>query len=86
MPARRREVRHDLRVQQFTLCDGWVNTWFVCNEDGGSGPETFATEAEAQAALDEYLADIDEEITLGLRGADEGCDPDEFRIVKVGAA
>jgi hypothetical protein len=73
-------------VQHFTLCDGWVNTWFAYAEDGSCEPETFATEAEAQAALDEFFAEIEEEIAAGERGADEGYEPDEFRIVEVGAA
>ena len=73
-------------VLHFTICDGWINNWAVLHEDGSSEPETFATEAEAQAALDEFLAEIEEEIALGQRGEDEGYDPDEFRIVPTGAA
>ena len=72
-------------VQHFTLCDGWINTWAVLNEDGSSEPEAFATEAEARAALDEFFAEIEEEIAIGQRGADQGYDRDDFRVVKAGA-
>jgi len=72
-------------VQHFTLCDGWINTWAVLNEDGSSDPETFATEAEAQAALDEFLTEIEEEIAIGQRGDDQGYDRNDFRVVKAGA-
>lgn len=70
-------------VQQFTLCDGWVNTWRIEHADGSSEPETFASEHEAQAALDEFLAEIEAEIASGERAPDEGYDRDEFRVVKI---
>lgn len=68
-------------IQTFTLCDGWVNTWTVHHEDGTSEPERFATKAEAEAALDEFFAEIAEEIALGIREADNGYDVEDFRIV-----
>ena len=73
-------------IQTFTLCDGWVNTWTVHHVDGTSTPETFSTEEEAQAALDEFFADIQEEIDAGQRETDEGYDREEFRIMPAGAA
>ena len=73
-------------IQTFTLCDGWVNTWTVHHEDGTSEPETFSTEKEAQAALDEFFADIQEEIDAGQREPYEGYDREEFRIMPAGAA
>ena len=73
-------------VQQFTLCQGWINTWAVLHEDGYSEPETFATEADAEAAIIEFLDEIEEEIVVGQRSRDEGYSRDEFRIVKAGAA
>lgn len=72
-------------IQQFTICDGWVNTWTVHHEDGSSTPETFPTEEEALAALAEFLAEIEEEIAAGQRDKDEGYTSDEFRIAKAGA-
>lgn len=72
-------------VQTFTLCDGWVNIWHIEHADGTSAPETFPTRAAAQAALDEFLGEIAEEIAVGQRRPDEGYDRDEFRVAKVGA-
>jgi hypothetical protein len=71
-------------VVQFTLCDGWVNTWTVYDEHNQAMPETFAPEAEAQAAIDEFLAEISEEIETGQRDPDCGYDPSDFRVVMVG--
>jgi len=73
-------------VQQLTLCQGWVNTWAVLREDGSSEPETFATEAEAEAAIIEFLDEIEDEIAVGQRNTDDGYSRDAFRIVKAGAA
>lgn len=65
-------------VQHHTLCDGWVNTWTVDDR-----PQTFATEADAQAALDEFLREITEEIEYGEREEHAGYDAAEFRIMAV---
>lgn len=72
-------------VQQYTLCEGWVNTWTVTDENDRTQPETFATREEAQAALDEFLDEIREEIETGWRPADNGYDRSEFRVVKTDA-
>ncbi|MAJ64469.1 MAG: hypothetical protein CL557_12710 [Alphaproteobacteria bacterium] len=72
-------------VQHYTFCDGWVNTWRVCNADGTDEPQTFATIEEAQAEIDEFLADIEAEIAAGERDEDQGYDASEFCIVEVGA-
>lgn len=72
-------------VQTCTLCDGWVNTWHCIEPDGREVPETFPTEAAAQAALDEFLAEVAEEIALGIREPDEGYDASEFRVAPAGA-
>ena len=71
-------------VQTWTLCDGWINTWSVSDETG-EAPETFATQKEAQAALDEFLLDIQSEIDAGQRDPDEGYDPADFLIAEVAA-
>ena len=39
-------------VQHYTLCDGWLNCWLVDDK-----PETFATEEEAQTAIDDHVID-----------------------------
>ena len=68
-------------VQHHTLCDGWVNDWIVYDENDIGTPETFETYAAAEAALDEFFADIADEIAAGQRAPDEGYDRTEFRIV-----
>ena len=79
------ETRYE--VQTYTFCDGWINTWSISEEAADSlftdRPETFATRQEAQEALDEFLADIQSEIEAGQRDADEGYDPEGFRIQEV---
>jgi len=40
-------------VQHYTLCDGWRNTWTIC-ENGIEKPHVFDSEEEAQAELDEF--------------------------------
>ena len=67
------EVQHNCGI------GGWQNTWLLDEE-----PHIFATKAEAQAELDEFLADIETEIASGERAPDEGYDRDEFCIVEVG--
>ena len=65
-------------VQHNTLTDGWINTWLYDDGDGnGLRPETFASEGEARAALDEYLEELEEEHRAGNIGRYE---PDEFRV------
>lgn len=73
-------------VQTLTLCDGWVNTWFVEYAAGCRYPETFATRAAAQAALDEFFTEIEEEIAVGQRAPDQGYDEDDYRIAQVGVS
>lgn len=68
-------------IQTFTLCNGWVNTWTVHHEDGTSEPERFASNADARAALHEFLTEITEEIAIGIRDPEFGYDADDFRIV-----
>lgn len=63
-------------VQQYTLCDGWINTWTI-----DEVPQIFATREEAQSELDEFFADIQDQIDCGDRAPDNGYDPEEFRIV-----
>ena len=56
-------------VQTFTMIDGWVNCW---TED--EQPLTFATEQEAQQAIEDHIADCEE--------FDIECD-DEYRVAAV---
>ncbi len=70
------------QVEQLTLCDGWINTWSIEHHDGRVELETFDTYAEARAALDEFFAEIADEIASGQRPSENGYDRDEFRIVR----
>ena len=47
-------------IQQFTVCDGWANTWTVEYEDGKVEPHIFDTYADADCELKEFLQDSDE--------------------------
>ena len=71
-------------VQTYTLWNGWVNTWRIEYLDGRVEYETFASNAEAQAALDEFLDDLWDEITAGQTHP-EAFDADRYRVAKVGA-
>ena len=64
-------------VQHYTLLYGWVNTWAYAEADGVMQPETFATAAEATAALDEFFEDVEEEVAAGQMAP---CDRDAFRV------
>ena len=46
-------------------------------------PETFATAAEAQAALDEFFEDLEEEVAAGQMAPH---DRDEFRVWQIGGS
>ena len=63
-------------VQEYTLCDGWVNTW---SDDKGA--TTFNSKAEAQDELDWFLADMIWEHAEG--NIADVPDKDTFRIVEV---
>ncbi len=71
-------------VQTNTLWNGWVNTWRIEYLDGTVEYETFPNSAEAQAALNEYLDDLWDEITAGQTHPD-AYDIDRYRVAKVGA-
>jgi len=64
-------------VQHYTLAHGWKNTWSYDEGDGVFRDETFATRDEAEAALDEFFADLAEDIAAGVCPP---CSRDEFRV------
>ncbi len=51
-------------VQHYTLADGWKNDWSYDEGDGVFRIETFATRDDAEAALDEFFADLAEEFRV----------------------
>ena len=68
-------------IQHFTLCDGWVNTWTIANEDGSTQLEYFNSKIEAQEALNEFLED---EYLAYVKGyTDSPFKENEFRIMEV---
>lgn len=69
-------------VQQYTFCEGWVNTWII-EENGIEKPEQFNTYEEAKKELTEFFQEIKEQIEDGERDLDNGYDPEEFRIVEI---
>jgi hypothetical protein len=64
-------------IQTLTFADGWVNTWTYEDSEGDMQPETFPTREAAQAALDEYLHDLADDVALGNIS---GYDPEEFQV------
>lgn len=71
-------------VQYNAPLGGWVNTWLYDEGDGLLRPETFDSEKEAEAALDEHLQDLEAEFRAGHAVRRYG--RDEFRVRCVPAA
>ena len=70
-------------IQHFTLCDGWINTWTITNEDGQDMPEYFDSYKDAEEDLMQFLMDEDEAYANGY--IESRYKSDEFRIVEVQA-
>tara|TARA_R110000737_G_scaffold186460_1_gene209385 strand:+ start:310 stop:546 length:237 start_codon:yes stop_codon:yes gene_type:complete len=70
-------------LQHNTWVDGWVNTSTTEDADGNEIPLVFDTHAEAQAEIDDFMGEIDDQIKSGEREADHGYDSDEFRVVEI---
>lgn len=68
-------------IQHFTLCDGWVNTWTVINEDGSEEKELFDSYQDARDCLQDFLEQEDESYFNGY--IESRYQSDEFRIVEV---
>jgi len=64
-------------VQEFTFCDGWINTWSDKNEE----PLYFKSEDEAKQELDDFLFDQSEAVENGAMV--DKYDIENYRIVKV---
>jgi hypothetical protein len=68
-------------VQEFNLCGGWANNWTFEDDTGNVQPSTFDSYEAAQAELDAFIADCEEELEAGnMPDAPEYTD---FRIVEV---
>jgi len=66
-------------IQHHTLFNGWRNEWFY-DEGNGVRAETFGTLEEAWDALDEFFADLAEDIAAGYCPP---CRRAEFRVREV---
>jgi hypothetical protein len=53
MPPRGEKRRWE--IQEWSLCDGWLNAWTDCYANGDVIPVTFASEEEAEEELRAYL-------------------------------
>lgn len=63
-------------IQQYTICDGWVNTW---TSDGE--PEYFDSFSDAVEDLDTFLIDAEESFDQGY--LDSMYKREDFRIVEL---
>ena len=63
-------------VQTYTMCDGWINCWFL---DGK--PQTFPTQESAERELNTFLAFVEEAAARG--DMDEAYSLEDYRIVEV---
>ena len=70
-------------IQHETWFDGWINASTTQDADGNEIPLVFDSREEAQAEIDDLLGEIADQIKSGERAADEGYDPDEFRVREV---
>ena len=69
-------------IQQYTICDDWINTWSI-EEGGVLKPLVLDSKEEAQKDLDDFLREIVEEIEYGEREPENSFDTEYFRIEAV---
>ncbi len=69
-------------IQTFTVCDGWVNTWTIIDDEGNESPEIFDHYQDAKDSLVEFLEEEDQSYFNGY--IESRYTADEFRIVEVG--
>ena len=70
-------------IQHYTICDGWINTWTICDDEVNERPERFQSYDEALIALNEYLEDMKFEYKAG--NIEDLYTEDQFRIKEVAA-
>ena len=68
-------------IQEFTICDGWINNWSHMDEDGTVHKTYFASAEIAEEELDWFLHDMLEAVEAG--NMQDAPDREEFRIVEV---
>ena len=67
-------------VQEYTLCDGWINTWTE-EVAGVIVPSQFTKREKAQQELDDFLFDQHEAVLQGCMVEDY--DENNYRIVEI---
>jgi len=68
-------------VQEFTLCDGWINNWSFTDDDGQTKQSLFDTRESAEWALIDFIEDCNTEVEEGnMPDAPEYSD---YKIVEV---
>ena len=71
----------EYEVQEWTLCDGWTNTWLTYDDKGNEVPSTFKTKEDAQAELDDFFYQCEQAVKDG--NMEDVPDREDFQIVKV---
>jgi len=67
------------QVEHYTWCDGWVN----CESDGDGNKIYYETADEAQASINDFVEEWNEEVDNGTNELGDHYDVDEYRVVKV---
>lgn len=70
-------MKVSFEIQEFTLFDGWINTW----SDENGKPSQFKTEVEAWDELDGFLSDMQRAVNRG--DMEDMPSRDDYRIVCV---
>jgi len=71
----------EYEVQEWTLCDGWTNTWSTYDDEGNEVPSTFTSLEDAQAELDDFFYQCEQAVKDG--NMEDVPDREDFQIVKV---
>ena len=64
------------QVEQFTICDGWVNTWHIDDK-----PHLFETREQAILELAEFFSDMTEDYEAGFLS--DPVNHREYRITEI---
>jgi hypothetical protein len=68
-------------IQEFTLFDGWINTWLSVDNDGEAYKTTFDTRSEAQLELESFIHDMQKAVADGYM--EDVPSIDSYKIVEV---
>jgi hypothetical protein len=68
-------------IQEFTLFDGWLNTWLSVDADGEAYKTTFNTRQEAENELNCFINDMQRAVADGYM--EDVPSIDTFKIVEV---